>query len=348
MEAMSRATPQDGVGFARELIRHEAEALLQLASGLNSDFGDALLALSSCRGAVVVTGMGKAGLIGRKITATLCSTGTRSHFLHPAEAVHGDLGSVSKDDWVLALSMSGETEELTRVVPTLNELTQGVIAITSKRSSSLAQHSAHVIELGTLVEVGVEGLAPSTSTTAMLAIGDALALTISEQRGFGARDFVRFHPGGSLGRRLTPVREVMRTLTECRVAKPEATVRETFVTLRRPGRRTGAVMIVQQNKLVGIFTDSDLARLLENQSESLLESPVQEVMTKDPLTIQSNAMLPEAIQVLAENQISELPVVDDDGHLVGMVDITDVIHDNAPDENTSQPVLVPFPQPEEL
>lgn len=348
MEAISKSASFDALDFAKRTIRHEADALLRLASQLDADFLSAIEMLRACRGAVVVTGMGKAGLIGNKISATFCSTGTRSHFLHPAEAIHGDLGRVASDDCVLALSMSGETEELTRLVPSLKKMTSGIISITGRKTNTLARNSDVVIELGNLKEVGVDALAPSTSTTAMLAIGDALALTLSEQRGFRSHDFVRFHPGGSLGRKLTKVQEIMRPLSECRIANPNHTVRETFVTLRRPGRRTGAVMIVETGKLVGIFTDSDLARLLESEPDSLLTARVRDVMTCDPLKIETDSMMPSAVQILAENQISELPVVDSDNQLVGMIDITDIIDwvpSHRPEVESAElkPKLVPFP-----
>lgn len=346
MEAISKSASFDSLDFAKRTIRQEADALLQLADQLGADFLSALEVLIAVRGAVVVTGMGKAGIIGKKISATLCSTGTRSHFLHPAEAIHGDLGRVTTEDRVLALSMSGETEELTKLLPSLKQMTGGIVAITGKKTNTLARQSDVVIELGNLVEVGVDALAPSTSTTAMLAIGDALALTLSERRGFRAHDFARFHPGGSLGRKLTKVQEVMRPLQECRIAKLDDTVRNTFVTRRRPGRRTGAVMIVDdQQKLVGIFTDSDLARLLEQQSDMLLGSRVRDVMTRNPHKIEIDSLMPTATQMLAKNQISELPVVDGDDRLLGMIDITDIIN-WFPDNSSASdvPTLLPFPQ----
>lgn len=325
MEAVSHGE-LDVLRCAQQMIRHEATALTELAGRLDDSFVDAVRALESCEGSVLVTGMGKAGLIGQKISATFCSTGTPSHFLHPADAIHGDLGRVTKTDWILALSMSGETEEVTRLLGSFRKLSAGIIAITANRTNSLAKSSDIVLELGQLTEAGPNGLAPSTSTTAMLAMGDALALTITERRGFAARDFVQFHPGGSLGRKLTKVPEVMRDVTECRVARQNQSVRETFVTLSRPGRRTGAVMIVDDDgRLAGVFTDSDLARLLEQQSGQSLDGPVSEVMTRNPRTIPVDSMMPAAIDLLAENQISELPVVDDEQRPVGMIDITDVI-----------------------
>lgn len=326
MEAAARRDSDNALEFAKQIIGQEATALSQLAERLDSQFLLALDQLERCAGSVVVTGMGKAGLIGQKISATLCSTGTRSFFLHPAEAIHGDLGRVTQDDTVIVLSMSGETEELTRLVPMLKQIASGLVAITANNKNTLARQSDVVLELGQLSEADANGLAPSTSTAAMLAIGDALALTLSHRRGFSSKDFAMFHPGGSLGRKLAKVSEMMRGLDECRVANTNQSVRETFVTLRRQGRRTGAVMIVDEHgKLAGVFTDSDLARLLESGSDESLDSPVSQVMTSNPRCITDGALMPEAIRLLAEHQISELPVTDSLGRPIGLIDITDLV-----------------------
>jgi arabinose-5-phosphate isomerase len=273
---------------------------------------------------VIVSGMGKAGLVGQKIAATLASTGTRSHFLHPGEAIHGDLGRVHRDDVVLMLSFSGETEEVTRLLPSLSAIP--LVAITGRATSTLARHASVVLDLGPLREACTLGLAPSTSTTAMLAVGDALALVMSRMRRFGPYDFVRFHPGGSLGRKLTKVDEVMRSLDQCRVAGEVCTVREVFVQASRPGRRSGAVMLTDsQGCLTGLFTDSDLARLLENRKDFCIDGPVADVMTRGPRSVLAGTMMTDAIRILAERKISELPVVDPTGRPVGMIDITDVV-----------------------
>lgn len=314
------------LNFARETLRKEAAALLQQADALGPDFSQAVEVLDACAGTVIVMGVGKAGLIGQKISATFCSTGTRSIFLHPAEAIHGDLGRVAMEDNVLALSLSGETEELVRVLPSLSKMSVDVLAITSRRTNTLGEASRVVMELGHVPEACELGLAPSTSTTAMLALGDALALTLSRRRGFTAHDFAKFHPGGSLGRKLTKVQDTMRPLSECRVASRDQTVRDVFVTLRRTGRRTGAVMIVDdQGTIVGVFTDSDLARILEQQADSALDAPVNDVMTRAPVTVKVDSLMPLAIQMLSEHHISELPVVDSANKPLGMIDITDVI-----------------------
>jgi arabinose-5-phosphate isomerase len=310
--------------LAREIVRAEGQALMTLSERLGDEFCHAIELLFHCQGNVIVSGMGKAGLVGQKIAATLASTGTRSHFLHPGEAIHGDLGRVHRDDVVLMLSFSGETEEVTRLLPSLRAIP--LVAITGRASSTLARHASVVLDLGPLREACTMGLAPSTSTTAMLAVGDALALVMSRMRRFGPYDFVRFHPGGSLGRKLTKVDEVMRPLAQCRVAGQACTVREVFVQASRPGRRSGAVMLTDsQGCLTGVFTDSDLARLLENRKDFCIDGPVADVMTRGPRSVPAGTMMPDAIRMLAERKISELPVVDQAGRPVGMIDITDVV-----------------------
>ena len=212
-EAASRLTPLsrfEQIRLAREILRTEGQALLSLSERLGDDFCRAVDVLFHCRGSVIVSGMGKAGLVGQKIAATLASTGTRSHFLHPGEAIHGDLGRVHRDDAVLMLSFSGETDEVTRLLPSLRAIP--LVAITGKPHSTLGRQAAVTLDLGPIREACTLGLAPSTSTTAMLALGDALALVLSRMRSFGALDFVRFHPGGSLGRKLAKVDDLMRPL----------------------------------------------------------------------------------------------------------------------------------------
>ena len=274
---------------------------------------------------MIVSGMGKAGLVGQKIAATLASTGTRSHFLHPGEAIHGDLGRVHRDDVVLMLSFSGETEEITRLLPSLardrHRRYHGQTC-----AARLGRAASVTLDLGPLEEACTLGLAPSTSTTAMLALGDALALVLSRMQNFGPHDFVRFHPGGSLGRKLAKVEEVMRPLNQCRVATENRTVRDVFVDVRRPGRRSGAMMLMDtQGRLTGIFTDSDLAKLLESRQDASFDEPVHRRMTRSPATVTRGARMGEALRMIAERKISELPVIDGDGRPVGMIDITDIV-----------------------
>ncbi len=312
--------------YAREIIHLEARALGQLAERLDASFCDAVRGLYQCRGSVITTGMGKAGMIAQKIAATLASTGTRSHWLHPAEAVHGDLGRIRAEDVVLLFSQSGETEEVVRLLPSLSAFGVHMIAITARRTSTLGRAAQVVIELGPLQEACEHGLAPSTSTTAMLACGDALALVTSRMREFGREDFARFHPAGSLGRQLSKVDEFMRPLADCRVAGQWLDVRKVFVEHAQTGRRTGAMMLVTRaGKLAGIFTDSDLARLFEHNRDAALDRPIREVMTPRPATVPSGSRMLDAVAIMAERKISELPVVDRQGRPAGLLDITDVV-----------------------
>ncbi|MEX0586003.1 MAG: KpsF/GutQ family sugar-phosphate isomerase [Pirellulales bacterium] len=318
--------PLDPLRLAREVIEQEGHALLALSKRLDEGVGRAIKLLVDCPGSVIVLGIGKAGLIGNKIAATLASTGTRSHFLHPVEAVHGDLGRIAAGDVALILSQSGETAEVIRLLPVMAELGLAVVAITARRTSTLGRAAAAVVELGVLDEACPHGLAPSTSTTAMLAVGDALALATSRLRGFGRADFARLHPGGSLGRKLAHVEEEMRPLSACRVASQDDTAREVFVRRRLTGRRSGAVMLVDRDgKLSGIFTDSDLARLFECRRDAELDGPIAALMTRAPKSVLAGTLLLDAVHLMAEKKISELPVVDSDGRPVGMLDITDVV-----------------------
>lgn len=319
-------SPFEQLAFARKVLSDYAAALGELGQRLGGEFCQACRMVLQLRGSVVVSGMGKAGLIGQKVAATLASTGARSHFLHPAEAIHGDLGRIGADDLVLLFSQSGETEEVVRLLPSLAEMNIPLIAVTSRRQSTLAQAATLVLELGPLKEACPLGLAPSTSAMAMLALGDCLALAVSRSRGFSPRDFVRFHPGGSLGMKLSRADEQMRPLAECRVASIEESVRDVLVRQGRPGRRTGAIMLVDsRGHLAGLFTDSDLARLFENRRDEALDRPIGEVMTSRPASVTAQTPLPEAVALLADKRISELPVVDSEGRPVGLIDITDVV-----------------------
>ena len=309
---------------AAAVLRSEATAILDAADMLDESFCTAIELLQNCTGSVVVTGMGKAGLIGRKISATFASTGTPSHFLHPAEAMHGDLGVLRSDDLLLAISQSGETAELTQILPHVKSRKIPLIALTSQRSSTLGQFASVVVETGRLVEADSLGVAPSTSTTVMLAIGDSMSLVLSGNRGFSHDDFAARHPGGSLGMRLLKVEEKMRSVECCRLARPEDTVRQVFAR-PLPSRRTGAVMIVStEGHLVGIFTDSDLARLFGNHQDDALDRPIGEVMTSEPISVLEGTRLEDAVSLLDTRRISELPVVNERGCPSGLIDIVDL------------------------
>lgn len=323
-------SPFEQMRRGREILLDEGEALIRLGRSLPQSFVDAVDRIVHARGSVIVSGMGKAGLIGQKLVATLGSLGVPSHFLHPAEAVHGDLGRIGNDDCLLLLSHSGETEEIVRLLPMLAERHLPIISITARETSSLGRASQVVLPLGTLNEACSLGAAPTTSTTAMLALGDALALVVSEVRGFTRHQFAKFHPGGSLGRRLSPVDEVMRSLDECRLATPDQSVRQVLVSTGKPGRRSGAVLLVDDEKhLVGIFTDSDLARLLEGRHDDALDRPVAEVMTRKPRIVRAGQLLEEALAIISGSKISELPVLDSEDHLIGLLDITDLVEASA-------------------
>jgi arabinose-5-phosphate isomerase len=325
-QAVVPLSPTEQLAYAAEIIRLEGQALFTIANRLKPTFCDAVQILYQTAGNAIVTGMGKAGLIGQKISATFASTGTRSHFLHPADAIHGDLGRIHSSDTMIVLSQSGETEEIVRLLPSLEALRTRMIAITSSRESTLARAADVVLELGPLQEACSLGLAPSTSTTAMAAMGDALALVVSRMKRFTSQDFARYHPGGSLGRQLMLVEDKMRPLSECRVALDEMSVREVFVRESRPSRRSGAIMLRDaEGRLTGIFTDSDLARLFESKQDAALDRPIRDVMTANPRTCPSGAMLNDAVEIMAERKISELPVVDRNGHPIGLLDITDVV-----------------------
>jgi arabinose-5-phosphate isomerase len=322
----ARLSDFEQLRYARHIVETESRALALVAKRLDREFCRAVHFIEQCRGSVIVTGMGKAGLIGQKIMATLASTGSRSHWLHPAEAVHGDLGRIHRDDVVVLLSQSGETEEVVRLLPSLVEIGVPMIAITGSAESTLGRAATVVIALGAVEEACPLGLAPSSSTTAMLAVGDALALVASRMRGFGREDFARFHPAGSLGRKLSKVEHHMRPMEQCRLAPQHETVREVLVRVGKPGRRTGATMLVDdEGRLSGIFTDSDLARLFEGRRDADLDSPIARVMTADPLRVASGSMMTDAVAIMARRKISELPVVDAEGRPVGLIDITDVV-----------------------
>lgn len=325
MAKLTRHPPPDRLRFAQEIIRTEAAALRLVADRLGPTFLAAVDLIFHGVGRVALTGTGKSADIAQKIAGTLNSTGTRAYVLDATRAVHGDLGMVAPQDVVLALSHSGESEEIVRLLVPLRELAAAIIGLTSNPDSTLARKADVAIVIGPLSEVCPLGLAPSTSTTAMAAVGDALAFVLADMRQFGREDFARFHPAGSLGRKLMKVEAVMRAGEQLRRAPATATVREVF-SLRTRGRRSGAVLIVDgDDRLLGLFTDSDLARLFEQHRDEALDRPIAEVMTRAPLTVPTGTRLLEAVDILQRHKISELPVVDAAGRVVGLLDITDLI-----------------------
>ncbi len=316
------------VEYGRRVLETELAAIRDLGPLLDERFARAVELLHGCRGQVVVTGVGKSGLIGQKISATLASTGTSSIFLHSGEAVHGDLGRVRRDDVVLALSYSGTTNEVLRLVPALKKLGAAIVAITSTADVALAKHSDIALPVGTVAEACPIGLAPTSSTTAMLAMGDALAMTVAARKSFNREEYALYHPGGALGRQLVTVGEVMRPAAEATIVRPSARVRDALAEMARPrpGRaRSGAILVTDDaGMLLGIFTDGDLRRRVVADA-GVLERAIADAMTRNPKFARSDELLADAYKRLKEFEIDELPVVDAAGRAAGMLDVQDVL-----------------------
>lgn len=309
---------------AKEVFKIEAEAIASLSSKLDDNFVQAVEAIYNCRGRVVVSGMGKTGIIGQKISATLSSLGTPSIWLHSAEATHGDLGRVTKDDVVIVLSNSGETEETKNLLPILKKIGARIIAITGNKNSTLAKYSDIVLDVSVKKEACTLGLAPTSSTTAALAMGDALAVCLVEKKGFKEKDFALYHPGGLLGKRLLlKVEDIMRKGKANPIVKEDAIVKDVLYAIT--GARAGAASVIDKSgRLSGIFTDGDLRRHLE-RSADLVSRKIKEVMTKNPAVIHPRQLAAEALRILEEKKIDELPVVDAALKPVGMLDIQDIL-----------------------
>jgi len=313
--------------YAKKVIRSEADALSSVISIVDDAFSTAVSMIYHCRGSVIVSGIGKAGIIGQKISATLASTGTPSHFLHPAEAVHGDLGRLRKKDIVLVLSYGGETDEVTRLINLVKHLQIKLIAITGNSDSTLSEHSDVVLCMGEMSEACPLGVAPSVSTTCMLAVGDAISLTVMKARNFSVEDYVRFHPGGSLGAKLMTVEESMmfRPGERLPIAEATDTIKQ-MLEKTRDVKRHGAVIIVDGKcKLTGIVTDADLRRLIAKEGESAFEMKASDIMTCDCKRIRVDALASEATALFHKYRIDELPVVDAEGRPVGLIDVQDAL-----------------------
>ena len=322
----SNPHPDQRIERAREVVRLEAQAIAALEPLLDERFAEACDEVLRCEGHVVVSGMGKAGLIGQKISATLASTGTPSIFLHPGEALHGDLGRIRAQDVVLAMSNSGETDELNALVPVARRIGARVIALTGNGDSTLAKRADAVLDFGAVEEACPMKLAPTASTTAMLALGDALAMVVLSERGFGREDYALYHPAGALGRRLMRIAEVMRSGEELPLVRSEQTVSETLITMTQTPGRPGAALIVDDaGVLVGIFTDGDLRRLLQEGHREVLDAPVSEAMGRDPKSIQAEQLVEEAKRLMQESKVDQVPVVDEAGRAVGLLDVQDLL-----------------------
>ena len=314
--------------FAKEVIAQEAAAVARMAGAIDDDFLKAVRLMLDCKGAVVTGGVGKAGHVARKLSATLASTGTPSHFLSPADAVHGDLGSVRPGDVLLLLSASGESEEIVRLLGILRRLGHPVIAVTASRTSSLGRFADVALATGKLDEACPLRLAPTCSTTAMLALGDALALSVMQQRQFTADDFALFHPAGQLGRKLMKVAEAMtfRLGENLPTARAAASVGDTLRDVSKISRRPGAVVVVDDaGRLEGIFSDGDLRRLILERGDKALSSAVGDVMTPSPKRVRADVLAADAMAVMRRHRIDELPVVDAEEKVVGLIDVQDLV-----------------------
>jgi arabinose-5-phosphate isomerase len=310
---------------AREVLKIEADTILDQINRLGEEFIQAVDLILNSTGRVVVTGMGKSGLIGRKIAATLASTGTPSFFLHPAEGIHGDLGMVTPQDVVIALSGSGQNDEILAILPTLKILGTPIISMTGSRTSDLARNSNIVLEIKVEKEACSLGLAPTASTTAHLAIGDALAVTLLGARNFTAENFALFHPGGALGRKLLlTVERLMYTGDKNPLIHQDKTIRDAVITMTTHGNHGAAIVTDDRGLLAGIVTDGDLRRIFEKY-ENPLTLPIKQVMTREPRTISKEKMAAEAMHIMEQKNITVLPVIDEAGLPIGIVQLHDII-----------------------
>jgi len=316
--------PAQAVALARKTFEIEAAAVLNMAARVGPEFAAAVEVVLRCTGRVVVMGMGKSGHIGRKIAATLASTGTPAMFVHPGEASHGDLGMITATDVVLAISNSGESEELTVILPTLRRLQVRVIALTGGPQSALARHADVVLDSSVSQEACPLNLAPTASTTAQLAMGDALAVALLDARGFKPEDFARSHPGGSLGRKLlTHVADVMRSGDAVPSVRPDVSLSELMREMSAKGLGVSAVVDAQQ-RVLGIFTDGDLRRLIEKGAD-LRAMCAADVMHANPRSLVSSALAVEAVTLMEQHQITSVLVVDETGRLCGALNTNDLM-----------------------
>lgn len=324
MNKQISASPH-ALDLAREVLNTEAGAVLALASRLDDSFLHALDVILRCEGRVIVSGMGKSGHIARKIAATLSSTGTPAYFVHPGEASHGDLGMITSTDVIIALSYSGESQELMSIVPAIKRQGAKLISMTGAPASSLATAADVHLDASVDKEACPMGLAPTASTTAALALGDALAVALLDAKGFGKEDFARSHPGGSLGRRLlTHVRDIMRSGERLPMVGEEAMLSDAIMEISRKGLGMTAIVDAGQ-RVLGIYTDGDLRRTLEKKLD-FSSTPVRDVMSANPRCIAPENLAAEAVQVMEEHNISQMLVVDERHRLVGALNMHDLLH----------------------
>jgi arabinose-5-phosphate isomerase len=311
---------------AAEVIRLEARTIAGLEGRLGEGFLRAVDMVLACEGLVVVAGVGKAGLVGQKISATLASTGTPSLYLHPTEALHGDLGRIRARDLLFAVSNSGESSETNALIAPARKLGSKILAMTGATDSTLGRLSDCVLDIGPVEEACPMKLAPTASTSAMLALGDALAMVVLQERSFGREDYALFHPAGILGRKLMRVAEVMRKGEQLPIAKSGSSLREVVLVMNRtPGRPGAALVVDASGRLAGIFTHGDLARLLEDGGALDMRAPVDEFMGKNPKTISEDRLVEEAQRLLAAHRIDQIPVIDAERRPVGLLDVQDLL-----------------------
>jgi len=309
---------------AIEVLKIEAEGILKLINRIDNNFSEMVEIIYHSTGRVIVGGIGKSGIIGRKIVATLNSTGTRALFLHPVEAMHGDLGMVCPDDVFLALSNSGETDELNILLSTIRNIGCKIIAFTGNKDSTLAKHSDIIIDVGVEKEACPMGLAPTTSTTALLAMGDALAVVLINKRGFNQSDFKKFHPGGSLGHRLSVnVTDLMITGNRVPTVSEKTPMEETIQVINE--FRLGTVLVQGENKkLSGIITDGDIRRCVASRKE-ILALQAKDVMTRNPRTLRTDSPAYDALNMMETYQITSLPITSPSGDILGILHLHDIL-----------------------
>ena len=317
---MTRLTAAD-ITVARKVLQTEADAILALIDRLDERFDHAIRILLDCRGRVIVTGMGKSGIICRKIAATLASTGTPAHFLHPAEAIHGDLGVIQTDDVVIALSNSGETEELLRLLETIKRLGSRLITISGNCDSTLAQASDVALDCHVSKEACPMNLVPTASTTAALALGDALAMTLLVAKGFRPEDFASLHPSGRIGKRFMRAGQLMQSGDKAPIVPAAMPMRDVLEVMS--DKKLGMACVVDAGRLVGVITDGDLRRHMLGASH-LLDRTAADVMTRNPVTVDRTTLAPEVLNILEQRKITSVVVVDRHQQVEGVVQIHDL------------------------
>ncbi len=306
---------------AKEVFRIESEAIANLANNLDNDFNEAIEAILNSKGKLIISGMGKSGIIGKKIAATMASTGTPSFFLHPAEAYHGDLGMIEKEDIVLLISNSGETDEVLKLIPFLKSQKNRVIAMSSNPQSTLALNSTHHLNIAVEKEACPLQLAPTSSTTATLVMGDALAIVLMQSRDFKDRDFAQFHPGGSLGRRLLTTVEDVMSREKLPLVSRQSSVQEIISTISV--RRLGMVVVMDEDEICGVVTDGDIRRAMESSQDVFFSLVAQDLMSQHPKTIQSSETLSLAQKIMTDSKVNSLLVLSEK-KLAGIVQIYDL------------------------